>query len=94
MKDYISIQCLGKLSGYAPYKVYDDNDWLAIVYQLEGGKHPEMFDLNIWLDDDTNKWCWAMYPLVTDDQGVTSTDTANCVASGPAKEVYNIEHEP
>ena len=94
MKDYISIQCLGKLSVYAPYKVYDDNEWLAIVYQLEGGKHPEMFDLNIWLDDDTNKWCWAMYPLVTDDQGVTSTDTTNYVASGPAKEVYNIEHEP
>ena len=93
MKDYISIQCLGKLSGYAPYKVYDEDDWLAVMYQREGARHPEMFDLNIWLDDDTKKWQWAMYPLVTDDQGLTSTDTSNCIASGPAKEVHCIEHE-
>lgn len=87
MKDYISIKCLGKMSGYDPYKVYEEDDWLRIMW--DDKEH----DLNIWMDDDINKWCWAIYPLKDNGDGTFSTDTSIVVASGAAKEVYHPEHE-
>lgn len=80
MKDFIFIKCLDDMEGYPPYKVYEEDDWMVVMY------NDDMHDLNIWLDDDTNEWQWAIYPM--------DTVAAESVANGKAKEVFGIEYEP
>ncbi len=62
MADHIYIQCIGELmDGRAPYKVYKTNDWFRILLD---DKDPELTlqDLNIYWEDDTRRWRWAIFP--------------------------------
>lgn len=59
----VYIKCHGEdMDGRDPYLVHEDDDWLNVMW------NDEMHDLNIWLDDKTNKWRWAVY--VKDDYSV------------------------
>ena len=83
MSDHIYIKCRDDMDGYPPYKVYDMDDWLSVMW------NDEMHDLNIWWDENKDQWQWAVYPLKVgprDGLGwLLTTDTSVIVASGDAE---------
>lgn len=84
MANHIYIKCLGDMSGYAPFKVYDEDDWMTVMW------NDKEHDLNIWWDDLKNQWRWAVYRLRLN--GFTwDTETDPEVANGYAEVVEDYE---
>lgn len=79
----IYIKCLGDMSGYAPFKVHDENDWMTVMW------NDKEHDLRIWWDDFKNQWRWAVY------HGVFTWDTETDpeVACGYAEVAEDYEDQ-
>ena len=63
MADHIYLKCKGELSGYSPYKVYSEDDWVTVMYSPDGYDKATLHDLNLWWDDLKKTWRWTIYPL-------------------------------
>jgi hypothetical protein len=81
----IYIQLIGEaFDGRSPYKVYEEDDWLTVMYDCRDNRRPEWHDLNIWLDENTDTWKWAIYCLKKERDGMVQTDTRLAISSGDA----------
>lgn len=86
MADHIYIKCLGETFGArSPYKVYDTDDWMSVMWQNE------MHDLNIWWDENDEQWKWSVYRLRKMPDGTVQTDAVLPVASGDAEVAEDYE---
>jgi hypothetical protein len=92
MADHIYIKCLGETFGArSPYKVYDTDDWMSIMYDRSDKGRPTEHDLNIWWDENKEKWQWAIYRLRKDREGMMETDGHLAIASGDAEVAEDYE---
>ena len=85
MADHIYIKGLDEMSGYPPYKVYDEDDWMSVMW------NDAMHDLNIWWDDIKDAWRWTIYPLHKNADGTWYTDARKKVADGDAVVLEDYE---
>ena len=86
----IPIKCHGEpMDGRSPYMVHEDDDWLDVLH--DSGRYkdgtPTVHRLNIWLDDLTDKWRWALYRFAwRRDKNLDSNDV---VAHGDAEPIVD-----
>ena len=89
MADHIYIKCLDQMAGYSPYKVYSEDDWMSVMW------NDKMHDLNIWWDENKDRWQWAIYPLRQGERDGLGwrleTDTSVIVAEGNAQVAEDYE---
>jgi len=87
--DVLHIKCHGELSGYEPWRVTSDDEWLWIMYrtpeeiEMYPKGAPHTCDLNIWYNDLEHRWQWAIYPLKKVN-GAMQTDCSRILACGEA----------
>lgn len=78
----VPIKCHGEpMDGRDPYLVYEEDDWLTIMYDTGCKGELKKGRLNIWLDDMTHQWKWAIY----------HRDATLHVASGDAEPIVDYE---
>jgi len=85
----IPIKCHGEpMDGRSPYMVHEEDDWLDILHDSGHYKSgtPTVHRLNIWLDDQTDKWRWALY-----DNGWQDKKLGNAIAHGDAEPIIDYE---
>jgi hypothetical protein len=85
----IPIKCHGDpMDGRSPYMVHEEDDWLDILH--DSGRYKSgtatVHRLNIWLDDLTDKWQWALY-----DNGWQDKALGNAIAHGDAEPIIDYE---
>jgi len=88
MADHIYIKCLDEMSGYGPYKVYGEDDWMTVMWN----NMPH--DLNIWWDDLKNQWGWGLYRFQLVSKrggGFLGRDERDALASGDAVVLEDYE---
>lgn len=85
----VPIRCLGEpMDGRSPFMVYEEDDWLDVLH--DSGKFkstPTSHRLNIWLDDQTDKWRWALYDIPWWSKKSLGTS----IAHGDAEPVVDYE---
>ena len=87
----VPIKCHGEpMDGRAPFLVAEEDDWLTVMH--DSGKYksgtPTSHRLNIWLDDQTNKWQWALYDLPWWDN---KRSLGTAIAHGDAEPIVDYE---
>ena len=82
-KGTIRIKCHGEpMDRHSPFLLHEEDEWFTVLHDSGHYKSgtPTAHSLNIWLDDQTDKWQWALYDLAW--WNTKSLDTA--IAHGNA----------
>ena len=78
----VPIKLLGEtFAGASPYMIHEEDDWLTIMYDTGFKGRLTKCRLNIWLDDMTHQWKWAIY----------EPDRTLAIASGDAEPIVDYE---
>jgi hypothetical protein len=75
--------------GRSPYRIFEEDDWLTILYDSRDNGRPTEHELNIWLDDQTNQWKWAIYYPRSEWNAFKDANLA--IASGDAEPALDYE---